>query len=153
MTDTAVLHTDGGARGNPGPAGIGFVISAGGDVVCEAGAYIGEVTNNIAEYEALIWGLENVRDLGFRRVDVRCDSELVVRQLAGAYRVKQPHLKPLFSRVGELLKTFESSKVSHVRREKNREADALVNAAIDARSQVGEPRCTRGGGSPQGSLF
>ena len=84
----AVLRTDGGARGNPGPAGAGFVVEVDGAVVCSGGRFLGEATNNVAEYEALIWGLENVRALGHSDVAVFADSELLVKQLNGAYKVK-----------------------------------------------------------------
>lgn len=152
MTE-AVLFTDGGARGNPGPAGIGFVVLSADSVVCEAGAYLGETTNNVAEYRALIWGLENVRSLGFNQVRVFADSELVVKQLTGQYRVKQAHLKPLADRASQLLRSFATSDISHVPRAKNKKADALVNDAIDARGPVGRPACGRDGEDLQGSLF
>jgi ribonuclease HI len=148
----ATLRTDGGSRGNPGPAGAGFVIEVDGVVVCGAGRFLGETTNNVAEYEALVWGLENVSALGHRRVRVLADSELVVRQVTGVYRVKNAGLKPLFLRACELLRGFESTEVAHVRREENALADSLANEAMDARGTVGSPAC-QPGGSPQGSLF
>lgn len=147
------LYTDGGARGNPGPAGIGFVVFLGNEIVCEAGVFLGNTTNNVAEYQALIWGLENVAALGHSEVSVRADSELIVKQLTGVYRVKQPHLKPLAERASQLLRSFASWDIAHVRREKNKEADALVNAAIDARAPVGRPVCAHGAADAQGSLF
>ncbi len=94
----AVLRSDGGARGNPGPAGAGFVIEVDGSVACMAGRFLGEATNNVAEYEALIWGLENVRALGYSEVSVFADSELLVKQINGLYKVKNAGLKPLFVR-------------------------------------------------------
>jgi len=150
---TPILFTDGGARSNPGPAGVGFVVVVDGKIVCEGGDYIGETTNNVAEYQALIWGLENVAALGFEQVSVRADSELMVKQLTGVYRVKQPHLKPLAEKATSLLKSFRAAEILHVRRENNREADSLVNDAIDARTTVGAPACSPGGQADQGTLF
>ncbi len=135
---SATLRTDGGARGNPGPAGAGFVLQADdGTLLAEGGRFLGECTNNVAEYEALVWGLATARDVGVARITVLSDSELVVRQLTGVYRVKHANLKPLFLRAIALLREFESCDVRHVRREENAEADRLVNDAIDARAQVG----------------
>ena len=92
----AVLRTDGGSRGNPGPAGAGFVIEVDGEITCRGGKFIANATNNIAEYEAFIWGLENVAALGHSEVHVYADSELLVKQINGQYRVKNEGLKPLF---------------------------------------------------------
>lgn len=140
----AVLRTDGGARGNPGPAGAGFVIEVEGETVCRGGRFLGACTNNVAEYEALIWGLENVRALGHSEVSVFADSELLVKQLNGHYRVKNEGLKPLFLRALTLLRGFERFEVAHVRREANREADALANEAMDLRASVGDYACEPG---------
>jgi len=134
----AVLRSDGGARGNPGPAGAGFVIEVDGEIVCRGGRYLGIATNNVAEYEAMIWGLENVRELGHRSVSVFADSELLVKQVNGQYKVKNAGLKPLFLRVLALLRAFESFEVCHVRREDNCAADAMANEAMDARATVGD---------------
>lgn len=149
----AVLRSDGGARGNPGPAGIGFVVEIDGEVVCRAGRYLGEYTNNVAEYEALIWGLENVAALGHRQVSVFADSELLVKQINGQYRVKNEGLKPLFVRALGLLRGFDDFSVAHVRREQNKLADALANEAMDARGTVGDPACEPGGGTSAPTLF
>ena len=127
------LYTDGGARGNPGPAGIGArLMTAGGDVVEDVSDYIGKATNNVAEYEALIAGLEVALDRGVERLDVFLDSELVVRQVNGQYKVKDAGLKPLHAQACLLLSKFHEVDVRHVRREQNSAADALVNQAIDA---------------------
>ena len=132
-----IIHTDGGARGNPGPAGIGVVIAdVNGAPLKKIAEYIGEHTNNFAEYEALIRALESVRDMfGDKihdmQVTVYMDSELVVRQLTGAYRVKDPDLKLQFARVGQLAGTLKHISYNHVYREKNAHADELVNEAID----------------------
>jgi len=149
----AVLRTDGGSRGNPGPAGAGFVIEREGEIVCRGGSFLGTQTNNAAEYEALIWGLENVSKLGFSEVTVYADSELLVKQVNGAYRVKNEGLKPLFGKVVVLLRGFSKTRVEHVRREQNAEADAMANEAMDARVTVGNPACAPHGEAPQGSLF
>jgi len=149
----AILRSDGGARGNPGPAGAGFVIEVDGGVTCSAGRYLGEVTNNVAEYEALIWGLENVRAHGFTDVSVFADSELLVKQIKGLYRVKNAGLRPLFMRAMELVREFGRFEISHVRREDNAAADAMANAAMDERGTVGNPACGPGGSTAQGSLF
>ncbi len=127
------LYTDGGARGNPGPAGIGArLMTAGGDVVEDVADYIGKATNNVAEYQALIAGLEVALDRGVERLDVFLDSELVVRQVNGQYKVKDAGLKPLHQQACLLLSRFHEVDVKHVRREQNAAADALVNQAIDA---------------------
>ena len=127
------LYTDGGARGNPGPAGIGAVLlSAGGDVVDELADSIGTATNNVAEYQALLAGLELALDRGVESLEVFLDSELVVRQINGQYKVKDATLKALHSQAMYLLHQFHEIDVQHVRREQNTAADALVNKAIDA---------------------
>lgn len=149
----AVLRSDGGARGNPGPAGAGFVIEADDAVVCRAGRYLGATTNNVAEYQALIWGLENVLALGYDEVSVFADSELVVKQVTGVYRVKNEALKPLFVRALSLLRSFSSFEVTHVRREANHHADEMANAAMDERATVGDPACGPGGATESATLF
>ena len=138
-----VIHTDGGARGNPGPAGIGAVISdENGKVLKEVSAYIGEQTNNYAEYEALIRALVEVKLLFGTKlhdtlVEVMMDSELVVRQLAGIYKVKDAGLKEQFARVEELRASGISNIIfTHVRREANVRADMLVNAALDGHLSI-----------------
>ena len=113
---------------------------------------MGSATNNVAEYEALIWGLENVSALGFAEVTVFADSELLVKQINGQYRVKNAGLKPLFVRALELLRTFGTTRVAHVRREQNAAADAMANDAMDAQATVGDPACGPGG-STQDALF
>ena len=124
-----------------------------GAIVCSGGHFLGEATNNVAEYEALIWGLENVRALGHSEVEVYADSELLVKQLNGVYKVKNAGLKPLFARALELLRQFERFDVTHVRRADNEAADAMANAAMDERETVGDPACAPGGATQQGSLF
>lgn len=136
--DKLIVYTDGGARGNPGPAGIGVVIQdEAGKTLHESSAYIGETTNNVAEYEALLRALEDLRMFGEKlrdmRVEVRMDSELVVRQMNGVYKVKEPSLKERFAKVAaHRLERVPNLIFTHVRREHNRRADELVNHAIDA---------------------
>jgi ribonuclease HI len=128
-----LVHVDGGARGNPGPAAIGAVVSTpDGEVLEEAAQRIGEATNNVAEYRALLLGLERARALGATEVEVINDSELVARQLQGAYKVKHAGLRPLYDQAMEALEGFERWSVRSVPREQNARADQLVNAALDA---------------------
>ena len=123
---------DGGSRGNPGPAAAAAVVSLpDGDVLHERSAYIGEATNNVAEYRAVLLGLEAARELGARQVDVVNDSELVARQIGGEYKVKHAGLRPLFVETMKALRQFDSWKVRAVRRESNERADELVNEALD----------------------
>jgi ribonuclease HI len=127
-----VVNVDGGARGNPGPAAVAAVAtSPGGDSLGERNAYIGEATNNVAEYRALLLGLELARDLGADEVEVVNDSELVARQIGGEYKVKHAGLKPLYLEAMRALREFEGWAVHSVRREQNTRADELVNEALD----------------------
>lgn len=124
--------TDGGARGNPGPAGIGVVIkNEKNEVVYERGKYIGETTNNQAEYQALILALEKAHELKATEVTCYLDSELVVKQVKGEYKVKDSELAKLYLQVWNLKNKFGSISFHHIYREKNIEADALVNSALD----------------------
>ena len=126
------IHTDGASRGNPGPAGIGVSLRVDGeDDAREFYAYIGETTNNVAEYRALLLGLDEAGKLGAASVTVLADSELLVRQLNGQYKVKSEGLRPLFLEAACRLREFPASRVAHVRREENRDADRLANRAID----------------------
>jgi ribonuclease HI len=127
-----VVHVDGGARGNPGPAAVGAVVTDGdGSVLSEEGRYIGEATNNVAEYRAVLLGLELAGTLGATEVEVVNDSELVARQIQGRYRVKNPGLKPLYEETMSALRRFASWSVRNVPRAGNERADALVNEALD----------------------
>lgn len=128
------INTDGGARGNPGPAGIGLVIKdENGELLYAFGGYIGDTTNNVAEYSALIKALEESVHLGGTDLRIQMDSELIVKQMTGVYKIKEPTLQGLAAQVLQLLKKFNSYSFVHVRREFNKEADALVNQALDAR--------------------
>ena len=129
----AKLWTDGGARGNPGPAAFAYVIEADdGTVLAAHGETIGVATNNVAEYSALIAGLEKALELGLREVDVVSDSELMVKQMLGEYRVKNEALRELSVRAGRLARELGSVTYTAVRREHNELADRLVNEALDS---------------------
>jgi ribonuclease HI len=126
------VNVDGGARGNPGPAAVAAVVAdADGAVLLERSAYIGEATNNVAEYRAVLLGLEAARELGAREVEVVNDSELVARQIGGEYKVKHAGLRPLFVETMRALRGFDKWSVRSVRRESNERADELVNEALD----------------------
>jgi ribonuclease HI len=129
-----LIHTDGAARGNPGPAGAGAVLrdAASGEVVAEIAEPLGHATNNVAEWSAVRLALEEARRRGATHVDLRMDSELVARQITGVYRVKHPDLRPLHAAVMDLLRTFDGYTVGHVPRALNKDADRLSNVAIDA---------------------
>lgn len=128
----AVLWTDGAARGNPGPAGIGAILkSPSGEVLYTGSEYLGHTTNNVAEYKAVLLGLTGALAQGVTDVEVRADSELLIKQLKGQYRVKSEGLKPLFEQARQLLTRFNSVKLTHIRRELNGEADRLANQGID----------------------
>lgn len=127
-----VIHVDGGARGNPGPAAIGVVVSRpDGEVLEELAEPIGVATNNVAEYRALLRGLERARALGATEAEIVNDSELVARQLTGAYKVKHPALRPLHAEAMAALAGFASWRIRSVPRARNARADELVNRALD----------------------
>jgi ribonuclease HI len=126
-----IVHTDGAARGNPGPAGIGIVIKKGAQTVAEISDYIGKTTNNIAEYTALIRGLEETLKLGHKTAHFYLDSELLVKQIKGEYKVKNEGLKPLFLHAKTLIGKFKVFSIEHTWREENKEADNLANQGID----------------------
>jgi ribonuclease HI len=128
-----IVHVDGGARGNPGPAAIGVVVSdPGGTVLDEVAERIGVATNNVAEYQALLKGVERARALGADDIQLVNDSELVARQLTGAYKVKHAAMKPLHQQAIAALRPFSRWEIRTVPRAQNARADALVNAALDA---------------------
>jgi ribonuclease HI len=133
------IHIDGGSRGNPGPAAAGIVLSADdGTVLHEAGIYLGKATNNVAEYSGLIAALKAATKLGAKQVDVFSDSELIVRQMNGQYRVKDAGLRPLFEQASALSGGFKRCNLQHVPRERNTQADELVNRALNLKRNVGD---------------
>lgn len=134
-----LIHTDGAARGNPGPAGLGAILrdAETGETLVELATFLGIRTNNYAEWTAVAEALDEARRLGATHVDLRMDSELVARQISGIYRVKHPDLKPIHERVMRQLAGFEGYTVGHVPRALNKDADRLSNVAID------QPRAAR----------
>lgn len=132
------IYIDGGARGNPGPAAVGVVIrdTDSKALLHEAGYFLGKATNNVAEYQGLLRSLELAIELNASAAHIHSDSELLVRQINGQYRVKSPDLKPLFEQAKTLLGKLPAWKVTHVRREKNKRADELANLAMDAKKDV-----------------
>jgi ribonuclease HI len=140
VTGALRLHVDGASRGNPGEAGFGVhVTDPEGSEVAALYGYLGRATNNVAEYQALLHGLRFALDRGAARVEVYSDSELLVRQIEGRYRVKNAGLVPLHREARGLLARFERARVAHVPRERNREADALANQAVDERGSNLDP--------------
>jgi ribonuclease HI len=133
LSSRLVVNVDGGARGNPGPAAIAAVVATpDGEVLEERSERIGEATNNVAEYRAVLLGIERARALGASELELVGDSELIVRQVLGDYRVKDGALRRLHAQVRKALDGFERWSIRHVRREENEAADALVNEALDA---------------------
>jgi ribonuclease HI len=129
------IHIDGASRGNPGEAGFGiYVTTPEGTLVAELYGYLGRASNNVAEYQALIHALKYALEQGAAQVKVFSDSELVVRQIGGQYRVKHPDMLPLHRQASTLLSRFREASVSHVRREQNRDADRLANRALDEKA-------------------
>jgi ribonuclease HI len=129
-----VIFTDGAARGNPGPAAIGVVIQdEAGNTLAQISRRLGATTNNQAEYQAIISGLEKAISLGAKNVTIKSDSELVVNQINGRYKIKNTALRPLYQKVVRLAGSLESLSVSYIPREQNSEADALANKALDGR--------------------
>jgi len=125
------IYTDGAARGNPGPAGIGIVIRNDDEVLLEVADYIGETTNNVAEYMAFIRGLEEALDMGEKNITVFSDSELMVKQIDGEYRVKNHGLLPLYNNALSLIKKFKHCELTYIPRTANKQADKLANKGID----------------------
>ena len=126
------VYSDGAARGNPGPAGAGAVLTdSAGNVIARLGRYLGRQTNNVAEYEGLLLGLKHARELGYREVEVRADSQLLIRQLKGEYAVRHAGLKPLHAEALRVLRSFDRFDLQHVPREENALADEMSNRAVD----------------------
>jgi ribonuclease HI len=149
MTDTPTMHIDGAARGNPGPAAYAVVIARPGQPPVEEAGTLGTATNNVAEYTALVRGLERATELGLRSVAVFSDSELLVKQMNGEYRVRHPDLLPLYEAANRLKRAFDRVTITHVRRAQNARADALCNQALDGdRRKRAEPSGGRAPGPP-----
>ncbi len=134
------IYTDGGSRGNPGPSAIGYVIQTQPPV--KEGLFIGVQTNNYAEYQALIHALKKAQSLKVSQIKIKMDSELIVKQLLGQYKVKHENMKPLHAEVKKLLEQFQLWTVEHVRREQNKEADEMVNQALDQYQESQEESTT-----------
>lgn len=139
---SAIVYSDGGSRGNPGPSAAGYVIVSGGsEIVDQGGEYLGITTNNQAEYHGVRLGLEKANELGYRQIDFRIDSMLVVNQMNGTYKIKNRELWPIHERIRMLMLKFEKVTFSHVKRELNQLADGMVNKTLDAhnyKEQVAE---------------
>jgi ribonuclease HI len=149
MNDTLTLQFDGGSRGNPGPAGIGVVVSASdGTPLVTLGRFIGKATNNVAEYKGLITAMEEALKLGAKQIVIRGDSELVIKQMRGEYKVKNPDMKVLYAQAQDLLAQFDAAKIEHNLRGKNALADKLANLAMDRKADVHD---AGGGGDGGGS--
>ncbi|MBX9688953.1 MAG: ribonuclease HI family protein, partial [Candidatus Obscuribacterales bacterium] len=129
-----LAFADGGSRGNPGPAAYGALLQQDGITIAEIKEYIGDTTNNVAEWTGLWKILEKAQELGVKNIEVRMDSELVVKQMLGVYRVKNEGLLPIYEKAKTLSTRFPNFKIVHVRREYNKEADRLANQALDLRS-------------------
>jgi probable phosphoglycerate mutase len=137
MDQTLTIEFDGGSRGNPGPAGIGVVIRAEDrTAIFTLGRCIGRATNNVAEYRALITGLEKAKELGAKKILIRGDSELIIRQMLGQYRVKNADLKELYDEAQFLYHQFDEARIEHNYRDKNELADRLANMAMDRKGEV-----------------
>jgi ribonuclease HI len=130
--DEFIIYTDGGARGNPGPAAWAVVLKRSGEPDLEQSGFLGDTTNNIAEYTALLRALELAQAQGGKQLLIHSDSELMVRQMMGVYKVKHPGLLPLFQQASKLVKAFDKVTFKHVRRELNGRADELCNEVLDA---------------------
>ena len=130
IQDSVSVYIDGAARGNPGPAGAGIVLREGNKTIKATYKYLGDTTNNIAEYSALIFGLQEAIALGYKNIKLCLDSELVARQLKGDYRVKNNNIKPLFEKAIALINNFDNVKIIKIDRADNKEADKLANKAI-----------------------
>lgn len=133
-SESLQIFTDGGARGNPGPAGAGWILKQKGEIIKRGKKFLGEATNNQAEYQALILALHDAKKLDPQALEIHMDSELAVKQILGEYKVKNEELKTLFAQVKAVLQAFPKWSICHVRREQNKEADKLANEAMDEKS-------------------
>lgn len=138
-TEVVFAYADGGSRGNPGPASVGAVLEQNGKIIASVSEYIGIATNNIAEYSGLVRIMEKALELEISSIEVRMDSELVVKQILGQYKVKNQGLLPLYVKAKALSSRFTQFKIVHVRREFNKEADRLANLALDIKAGLKTP--------------
>ncbi len=139
MNEVVTLEFDGGSRGNPGPAGIGVVVRAkDGTALVTLGRFIGHATNNVAEYRAMITAMEEARKLGAKKIQIRGDSELIIKQMRGEYRVKHPDMRLLYDEAQSLIQEFDHAEITHNLRHKNELADKLANLAMDCKRDVTE---------------
>src|SRR3990167_10249409 len=137
MAVKAIIYTDGGSRGNPGPGALGVVITDENEkILKEYSHYLGEVTNNQAEYEAVIFALQKAKQLRIKEVELRVDSELIGRQLLGMYKIKDPDLQPLFIKAWNLRLDYDKVDIKIIPREQNKKADKLVNRELDSRNKL-----------------
>ena len=135
--DKAIIYIDGGSRGNPGPSAAGFIITdPKGNLLCGKGVFLGHNTNNFAEYSGMVLALQAAKKLNIKQVAIFSDSQLMVRQIKGMYKVKSDNIKDLYHQAMSLLAEFSSWDVQHVLREKNKDADRLVNQALDVHGNV-----------------
>ena len=150
MKETISIQFDGGSRGNPGPAAVGVVLRAeDGTFLVTLGRFIGRATNNVAEYRALITGLQKAKELGARKIRVLGDSELIVKQMRGEYRVKNAELKGLYDEAQFLYRQFDEASIEHNYREKNALADRLANLAMDRKADVTDAEDSATSGTPE----
>lgn len=132
-----IIYTDGGSRGNPGPGALGVVfMDEKGKILKEYSHYLGETTNNQAEYEAVIFALQKAKQLKAKEIELRIDSELIGKQLLGQYKIKDPKLQPLFIKAWNLRLDYEKVDIKIIRREQNKAADALVNRELDSKNKL-----------------
>ena len=137
LKNRAIIYVDGGSRGNPGPSALGVVIEdENGKILKEYSHYLGEATNNQAEYEAVIFALRKAKQLKIKELEIRTDSELIGKQLMGKYKIKDPDLQPLFIKAWNLRLDYDETDIKIIPRERNKKADKLVNQELDSKNKL-----------------